>query len=575
MAQGASLSRRGAAYFGMSGPGEYVAAAALFALMIILRALNIMYYRFDSDESQHLHVIWGWAHGLVQYRDLFDNHMPLFQIAFAPIFGLVGERATILYWMRFILLPMYCLAAWCTYRIAMLLFSRRVGVWAVILSGFYPGYHFTSFEFRTDNVWAPLWLLCITVLVSGALTVRRALVAGLLLGFCFGVSMKSTLFLLSIMVAVPIILFLVGRDKTGQSWAHLAWSSGAFVVGTLMVPGAIMTFFALKGIWREFRYCVFDYNIWAHYIEGHHSVPLRAVFPIVFALVIYAARLIVHAAPSPALAFRRGFVLLVCGFYLPALYGLWALRTREDYLPYHPLAFVFYTAAILAISNRLATCDLAVSPILRRAPLAAFVGLFCFWVLLATRPFWNDTARRETDLLRDIVTLTNPGDYVFDCKGQTVFRQRCCRPVLETITLQRIRRRIIPDNIARDCIETRTCVAAMMGRMPLGLKIFIQQNYLSVGDQLRVAGTFLKPAEHNSSRIDFDVVIPARYEIIASDTHVTGLLDGTPYGGTRFLERGKHTFVQTSAGQSLALIWAQAADRHFTPFSKGHSSGGG
>src|SRR5438477_8839 len=138
-----------------------------------------------------------WARGFVQYRDVFDNHMPLFQIMFAPIFGLIGDRATILYWMRFILLPMYFVGAWCSYRIGELLFSRRAGIWAVILAGLYSTYHFTSFEFRTDNLWAPLWLLCVTVLISGAFTVPRALIAGLLLGFCFSVSMKSILLFLA------------------------------------------------------------------------------------------------------------------------------------------------------------------------------------------------------------------------------------------------------------------------------------------------------------------------------------------------------------------------------------------
>src|SRR5215475_6964562 len=36
-------------------------------------------------------------------------------------------------------------------------------------------------------------------------------------------------------------------------------------------------------------------------------------------------------------------------------------------------------------------------------------------ISLVTKPFWNDTAREETDLLRDILTLTNPNDYIFDC----------------------------------------------------------------------------------------------------------------------------------------------------------------
>jgi len=199
----------------MSGPAEFTAAAILFVLMIVVKLVNVTRYRFDSDEPQHMHVIWAWARGFIQYHDVFDNHMPLFQIMFAPIFGLIGDRATILYWMRFILLPMYFVAAWCTYRIGEALFSRQAGVWAVILAGLFTKYHFISLEFRTDNLWGPLWLLSVTVLVSGVLTMPRALVAGLLLGFCFGVSMKSIMLLVSLLVSAPIALFLVGGRQLG------------------------------------------------------------------------------------------------------------------------------------------------------------------------------------------------------------------------------------------------------------------------------------------------------------------------------------------------------------------------
>ncbi len=51
---------------------------SLLIALIFLRAITIAHYKF-GDEAQHLHVIWGWARGFVQYRDLADNHMPLFQ----------------------------------------------------------------------------------------------------------------------------------------------------------------------------------------------------------------------------------------------------------------------------------------------------------------------------------------------------------------------------------------------------------------------------------------------------------------------------------------------------------------
>src|SRR5260370_24099872 len=133
--QGRSLTQRGADYFGMSGEAEFIAAASLFALMIVFKLLNMMSYRFDNDESQHMHVIWAWARGFVQYRDVFDNHMPLFQIMFAPIFGLIGERATILYWMLFILLPLYFVTAGFTYLIGEFLYVRCSGVPNVSLVG--------------------------------------------------------------------------------------------------------------------------------------------------------------------------------------------------------------------------------------------------------------------------------------------------------------------------------------------------------------------------------------------------------------------------------------------------------
>src|SRR5437660_6111408 len=195
-----ALTRRMADYFGLSYPHEFTSAASLLIALILLRVITIMHYRFGSDEPQHLHVVWGWARGFVQYRDLADNHMPLFQILCVPIYKLIGDRGTILYWMRSVLHPLYIVAFWCTYRIGSMLFSRRVGDWGSILVGLSFDYAFCSVEFRTDNLLAPLWLLCLSILLGGTLTMRRALIAGFLMGLCFGVSMKTVLLVMSTVV---------------------------------------------------------------------------------------------------------------------------------------------------------------------------------------------------------------------------------------------------------------------------------------------------------------------------------------------------------------------------------------
>jgi len=568
-----SMARRGAAYFEMSGPVEFIVAAVLFTLMILIRVIHITRYAFDSDESQHLHVIWGWAHGLVQYRDLFDNHMPLFHIMFAPIVGLIGDRATILYEMRFALLPLYFVAAWCTYQIGTSLFSRRAGVWAVILAGLYTPYHFISVEFRTDNLWAPLWLLCVTVLVTGQLTVRRALTAGLFLGLCFGVSMKSTLFLYSIALAALATLLLVGRQKLAQSWSYLAQCVAAFVVSTAIIPATIMSFFALKGLWRDFRYCVFDFNFLARSTSENslgHTIRLALTIAIALGIVVYVAPRIIRSTESSGLAFRRVFVLMVCAFYFLALKAFWPVRSHDDDPPFYPLAAVLCSGALLAASNALN--GLRWNRMLREMPLPAFLALGEIFVLVAMQPIWKDRTKQETDLLRNVIALLQPGDYVLDCKGETVFRQRCVHAVFETITKSAIQRGLMADNAPQRCVETHTCVVAttLIKRLPPDTRRFVKRNYLAVTKNLRVAGEQLKRSATNPSRCEFEVTIPAVYEIISPDENVSGTLDGISYNGARFLAAGPHTFESTSGAGDLVLFWAQAVARHFTPF-KHHS----
>jgi hypothetical protein len=561
-----SWIQRGANYLDMPR-AELMTAAGLFVFMIAYKLVNMVRYRFDSDESQHMHVIWAWARGFVQYRDVFDNHMPLFQIMFAPIFGLLGDRPTILYWMRFILLPMYFVAAWCTYQVGARLFSRRVAVWAVLLAGFYPTYHLTSFEFRTDNLWAPLWLLCITVLVTGPLTVRRALAAGLLLGLCFGVSMKSILLLLSIAVAVLLTLLLVGRRNLALSWSHLARCIAAFVVSTAIIPATIMIFFAFKGIWRDFRYCVFTHNFLPH-ADVNHPPWMIMIFPIIFPFIVYFASLMACATPDRALAFRRSFVFLLCGFYFTALYSFWTLLTREDFLPYHPLAFVFGSAAVLEISKSELFLS-RLSPRLRRMPWPACVAVILFFACLVMRPFWVNKAKVETELLRDVLKLTKPGEYVFDCKGETIFRQRCFRPILEPLTVERIERNLMVDDAAQRCVETRTCVAAPAGgRTSWPARLFVARNYLPVKGWVRVAGGYLKESRAQSGVLEFESVIPASYVIVAREGIVRGILDGQSYTGARFLDPGKHFFIPTTpVSGALAFVWARAIDLHYSPFT--------
>jgi len=128
------------------------------------------------------------------------------------------------------------------------------------------------------------------------------------------------------------------------------------------------------------------------------------------------------------------------------------------------------------------------------------------------------------------------------------------------------------DNTIQRCIDTRTCVAILPDDIPVATFRFLEQNYLPIGNRLRVVGVPLHSSP-DGKHFDFEIVIPASYKIIARDVGtVVGVLDGEQYEGQeRFLSPGTHTFVQTSAGHDLVVFWAQAVDRNFRPINSSSS----
>src|SRR5438067_9674765 len=183
------------------------AVAAAFALRLAL----IFRYRFDSDEPQHMHVAWGWAHGLAQYRDVFDNHMPLFHLLSSPLFAATGDDPRLLFAARLSMVPLYLAAIFLVWRIARSLFDETTAWWSAALAAVVPPFFLGSLEYRTDDLWLVLWLGVIAVAVSNASPLRKAVIGGLLLGGALGVSMKSTLFATVLVIALAVTLLLTKR----------------------------------------------------------------------------------------------------------------------------------------------------------------------------------------------------------------------------------------------------------------------------------------------------------------------------------------------------------------------------
>ena len=545
---------------GLRSRGELGAVVGVFAGEVMVKIWAIFAYRFNSDEPQHLHVIWAWTHGLIQYRDVFDNHMPLFQIMCAPVFGLLGEHADVLFGMRLLMVPLYFLSAWCIFRIGRIAFSARVGTWSVIASGAIWDYALCTTEFRTDNLWALFWLMAVLVLLRDALNWRGGMVAGLLLGLAFAVSMKSTLMLLSVCLAllVTLRLFVPAEGVVRRLPERSILALG---VCTAIPPLVIALFFAAKGVWPELRSCVFQHNLEGAAWSPNATLHLL-LLPLGLPLVMRFALRQVQSSLSPIGTFRRYFLVNVCGIYLVLLVSLWHYITHQDYLLFYPLAAIIAVAAVLRWGEQ-RNAKRSLVPSTGWFSLPATALLVLLPLLLVQVPFRN-RAIAEIALVRNVLTLTTPADLVFDSKGETVFRRRCIYEVFESLTNRERVKHVIADDVPERCMATKTCVAVLGQRLTDKDTQFLKSNYLPVAGNLLVAGKYLMAEKADS--IQFKVEIPAVYEIVTRNGTVTGSLDGTPYTGNRFLDRGVHTFRRVSGASTLAVIWANAARHHFTPW---------
>jgi hypothetical protein len=533
-------------------------AGLLLLVALGLRCFYIFRYRYDSDEPQHLHTTWGWTQGLLQYRDFFDNHTPLFHILFSPLVAALGERTDILDYMRLAMVPLWFVSLWCVWKIGGALFSRRAGLWATVLISLLPWWFYCAIEYRTDNLWTPLWLGAVATMVGGRFTRGRAFFGGWLLGLCFTASMKTSLLCAALAIAMLLTLLVCARRLGLAGIGRILAKAWPVLAGVVIAPAILVSFFMWKGAWEPFIYGILKHNLVVDVDAKNHPSHLRLIFPIALPFLVAAAAWIAHRAPDTGRALRRAGLLLLAGLYYTALYSFWTLLTRQDYLPFYPLVAVLAAPALIAGLQRFV-------PARTTCGLAAVAGLEIVLVLMGRKP-WENGTLREREILAEVLRLTKPGEYVMDFKGEAVFRQRAFFYVMEPLTFVRMRRMIIADTVAEDLVARNVCVVLNQDRWyPKKGAKFMEENYLAVG-RMRVAGKVIadKPVAAGEA-IRFEVAVPASYVVWADGRAIAGMLDGSPGAEPRQLAVGPHEFKPEAPHGRVAIYWSRAAEKGFQP----------
>lgn len=535
---------------------------------LLLRVGYAFIRRVDSDEPQHLHVAWGWTQGLLPYRDFFDNHTPLFGWLCAPLLRAVGERADAVLWMRLAMAPLYLVGLGCVYRISRNLFAPRAARWTPLLAGLFPLFFFVATEFRTDALWCVLWLAAVATLVGGQATPGRAFCAGLLLGAALGVSLKTVLMLGALGLALAgtfgLRAFVAGRFPP---WRRSLPLLAAGMAGLVLIPGLIAAFFAAHGAWGPLLACTVGHNhptasVAAGGGDPGHTLQHRLIF--LAALVGMGPVALALLRSDERRGTRRTLVFLTAGIYGALLVGFWPALTRQSYLPLYPLAAVPVVAAGWAGSRWLARTWRWTA--LSSWWLPGVVALVEMTFILVAEPPWINHAQGCVRQIGAVLRLTDPGDFVMDAKGASVFRPRPFFPVLETFTKRQIQAGLRRDDIAEQLVSTGTAVVIPVSLTDRSLA-FIKANYLPVGAGVGVAGKHL-PGLVPDGESRFEVSLPARYVLLSRrGTPLPGWLDGEADDGRpRFLAVGPHRFQPFRAEDGKPMLfWAQAYERGFLP----------
>jgi len=515
---------------------ERLLAMAIAAVTLVMRAIAFFHYRFDSDEPQHLHVVWGWTAGLLQYRDVFDNHAPLFHMAMAPLLRALGERPDILFYMRAPMLVLWVIVSVATFAIARRLYDVRIAMWSVLLLNVLPPFFLKSIEFRTDNLWNAFWMLAVAVLVLSRRSAFAFFLAGLLLGGAFSVSLKTTLLLITLAGAAIVTYVMRRREER----VHIL----PFAAGIVIVPSIIAWYFVSRGAWSNFIDCAFRFNE----LVTVTRAPLMVWTPRLLYVPLMIVVLRIAWRHRNGTTNARFFFAMATAIFFSTLCGFWILISPRDFLPFLPFASIFAVAAFARHQH----FERNVAALMFVCLIG--VGYYAEWLRNRTREFIT--------MERQVLNLTRPGEPVMDYKGETIYRRRPYYFILEFITRNAIVAGLVPDTIPDDLVRARCHVAQADGpQWPDRARGFMDANFLNLG-RLRASGQWI------AADGSFRIAIPGKYVIIGANGSPRGLLDGTPYREARELAAGEHTFKFAIGGpdERLACLWAPAWWRGFSPF---------
>lgn len=516
------------------------------AALLVVRVITVFQHPFDSDEGQHLHLVYGWLAGELPYRDRFDNHTPLLYLLYLPLAALAGETPHIVLLARLAIFPVSAAMLGLIYLVARRLADREIALWTVATTLALADWSTKSLEFRPDVLWAALWFVTLWLLIRRAERPGAGdfFLAGVALGAALCASIKTTFLAPALFVGWTGAWLLSLEFRAAYPGRKLARLLPAAAAGFAVVPAAVFGGLLAAGTtFERLRFCLFDAN-------RAPFEPARVAFCLILALLACAVawRMVRRRPWRDAVA---GAVFLSAAAYATALVGFSPELRKQTFLPVYPLLIFFgWRTVAAAMRPRWAGWIPALGAIVVAAGTAH---------LLVESPPWRDGLRAHRELLRDTLALTRPGDSLLDLKGETIFRRRPVFLVYQHATVRGINEGRLAEPDPRLLADRKTAVVVGgKAGFTRGMKDYLKARYVPAGrGNLRVAGESLKPSWREGRWV-------AAAEIPVAGDYVF-LRNGEVIGEFRAASAGPVTLDFGDDREPRLLYWKPAWEAGYPP----------
>ena len=242
----------------------HVAILALILTSLILRIPILLLRCFCPDEFQHLHATRSLVHGMVPYRDFFEHHTPFLYFLLAPVYAIVGDSISMLFYSWGVMLLFTGGITYLVYKLGKMVYGADTGWIGALFVAYNLMFMDKTIETRPDLPGMVFWLLTLIFLIQGMRCKQRRyyLLSGTSIALAILCTPKMLFGGIGLFLAA---LWLLIDKRTGNTLKESVRAFAWMAVGVAIPSAVTCIYFGVNQGLDDFIYRNFTMNLrWRH-----------------------------------------------------------------------------------------------------------------------------------------------------------------------------------------------------------------------------------------------------------------------------------------------------------------------